>query len=188
MLTLNKRWASRWQMLASYTLSKANGLQASQGYFSQNSAGGEGRYGRDPNHLTNADGILSNDRTHMLRAQATVMIPKLDVNLGVNFQYQTGKPWMAKTWVRLPQGMTRVFLEPRGSRRFPSQTLLDVRFSKVFRLGERGRLELLADVFNLLNDTATVGMTYDDFYHPEFGEPTRWVEPRSLMLGFKFSF
>lgn len=188
LLSLTKRWADRWQMLASYTWSRARGLQASQGYFSQNSAGGQGTYGTDPNHMINADGVLSNDRTHMLRAQATVLVPKLDVNVGLNFQYQTGKPWMAKTWVTLPQGLRRIFLEPRGSRRLPSQTLVDLRLSKALSLGKRGKLELLANVLNLLNDTAVVGLFSDDPYGPQFAVPTEWVEPRSLVLGVRLSY
>ena len=188
LLTLNKRWAGRWQMLVSYTLSEASGLQASQGLYSQNSAGGFQRYGRDPNDLINADGTLSNDRTHMVRAQGALMVPKLDVTLGVNFQHLTGKPWMAKTYLRLPQGRQRVFLEPRGSRRHSSQTLLDVRLAKTFRFGKRLKLELLADILNLLNETAEVHLLTDDYYRPEFAEPVRFVEPRSVMLGIKFSF
>jgi hypothetical protein len=189
LLTLNKRWAKQWQTLVSYSLSEATGLQASQGLYSQNSAGGLQSFGRDPNDLINADGHLSNDRTHMLRAQGTVMIPRIDVTVGVNFQHLTGKPWMAKTYVRgLPQGWRQVFLEPRGSRRLSSQTLLDVRLSKSFRLGERGKLELLANIFNILNDTAEIGHVSADPYRPDFAEPRRWVEPRSVMLGIKLTF
>jgi hypothetical protein len=79
-------------MLLSYTLSKANGLQASMATDGQNSAGGFHTYGRGPNDLINAEGTLSNDRTHMLRAQGTVMIPKIGLLVGVNFQHLTGKP------------------------------------------------------------------------------------------------
>jgi hypothetical protein len=188
LLTLNKRWTKQWQMLVSYTLSKASGLQASQWTYDQNSAGGAQSYGRDPNDLINAEGRLSNDRTHMLRAQGNLRIPKLDVNLGMSFQHLTGKPWMATTYVRLPQGPRRIFLEPRGSRRLSSQTLLDVRLSKTIRFGSRAKLELLADFLNLLNETAEVWLLSDDLYRPGFAEPSRWVEPRSVLLGIKFSY
>jgi outer membrane receptor protein involved in Fe transport len=116
------------------------------------------------------------------------MIPRIDVTFGVNFQHLTGKPWMAKTYVRLPQGWRQVFLEPRGTRRSPSQTLLDVRLSKVLRLGERGTLEFVADLLNLLNETAWTHVQSTDYYSPNFGTPVWSVEPRNLMLGVKFRF
>ena len=39
----------------------------------------------------------------------------------------------------LPQGSQRILLEPRGSRRLSSQTLLDLRVSKTVRFGGAGR-------------------------------------------------
>lgn len=124
----------------------------------------------------------------MLRAQGMVVVPKLDMHLGVNFQHLTGKPWMATTYVRLPQGFRRVRLEPRGARRFPWQSLLDLRLSKTLRFGQSARLEVLANLLNLLNETAWIGLRSSDPYYPDFGEPSHWVEPRSVMLGIKVSF
>ena len=47
-----------------------------------------------------------------------------------------------------------MLIEPRGTRRLPSQTLLDVRVSRAFRFSAAGRVELSLDVLNVLNDTA----------------------------------
>jgi hypothetical protein len=88
---------------------------------------------------------------------------------------------MAKTYVRLPQGLQRVVLEPRGSRSSSMQSLLDVR-------GERVELELMADLLNLLNETAETTLVSDDLYGPNFGKPNSFFEPRSAMLGIKLRF
>ena len=57
--------------------------------------------------------------------------------------------------VSLPQNsQQRVLLEPRGTRRLASQTLLDVRVSRTITFNRLGRIELLVDVLNALNDTA----------------------------------
>jgi outer membrane receptor protein involved in Fe transport len=193
LLTLKKRWSARWQALLSYTLSEAEGLQASSGGgpgAGQNSAGGLffNRFGRDPNDLTNATGTLGNDRTHMFRVQAAVEIPKIDVLLSANFQQLTGNAWAGVAFVRLPQGTRPIFVETRGTRRLPSQTLLDFRISKIFRFGEERKLELLLDVLNLLDETAATGVVSTNVFSPQFGEGSRFVTPRQAMLGIRFRF
>ena len=68
----------------------------------------------------------------------------------------------------------RVLLEPRGTRRLSSQTLLDLRLSRPFSLGRLGRIELLLDVLNALNDTAeeslaTETQMTETLFSPTFG-------------------
>jgi hypothetical protein len=111
-------------------------------------------FGRDPNNLTNADGRLPNDRPHMFRLMGTVDLPHAALALSGNFQYLTGKPWAASAQVSLPQGDQRILIEPRGSRRSSSQTLLDLRVSKPFSVRKLGRIDVMFDVLNVLNDTA----------------------------------
>ena len=57
--------------------------------------------------------------------------------MAANLQHFSGKPWAATTQVTLPQGSRRILLEPRGSRRLSSQSLLDLRISKTRPCGER---------------------------------------------------
>ena len=55
----------------------------------------------------------------------------------------SGKPWAATTQVLLPQGDQRILLEPRGSRRLPSQSLVDLRVARPFQVGEVGTVDLM---------------------------------------------
>jgi hypothetical protein len=57
-----------------------------------------------------------------------------------------GKPWAESTQVSLPHGDQRILLEPRGTQRLPSLTILDVRVSKTMTFAGLGRVELLVDV------------------------------------------
>lgn len=187
LLTFEKRWSKRWQVLASYSLSKAYGLQGATSYgasAAQDSDGSEG----DPNVFINATGNLLDDRTHMFRVQGSVAIPKVGVLLATNFQHLTGKPWGARTVVGLPQGVQQVFIEPQGSRRLSSQTLVDFRVSKVFRFAREGKLEILVDVLNLLNDTAEEGIVTDNFFSSNFAQPNFYIDPRRAMIGVRFGF
>jgi outer membrane receptor protein involved in Fe transport len=190
-LATEKRMSSRWQAFGSYTFSRATGLQASSG---TTPGGGQfstialsqNNFGRDPNDLTNARGRLPNDRPHMLRVIGTVEMPRTGLMIATNFQYYTGKPWTATTQVTLPQGSQRIALEPRGARRLPSQSLLDLRISRTIISGDLGRIELLLDVLNVLNITAAEELASDNLFASNFGRPSIFTDPRRAMVGVRF--
>jgi hypothetical protein len=194
-MALEKRRSNGWQALASYTLSRAYGLQASSG-----ATAGDPQvstvapafptattFGRDPNSLTNADGRLPNDRPHMFRVTGTIDVPRTGFVIGANLQYFSGKPWAATVQMALPQGDQRILLEPRGSRRLSSQSILDVRLSRSISLGRAGRIELLLDVLNALNDTAEEALATDNLFSPNFNRPTVFMDPRRAMLGVRLN-
>jgi hypothetical protein len=192
LLTLEKRWSERWQSLVSYSVSETFGLQATSGFGpgagQLSTTGGWNGFGRDPNDYTNATGPLNLDRTHMFRVQAAVEIPRVGILVGANFQHLTGAPWAAFANVRLPQGGRGILTEPKGTRRLSYQSLLDVRLSKIFRVGKEGRIEVLADILNVLNDTAEVQLVTNNLFSGNFEKPNRWVDPRRAMIGVKLSF
>ena len=90
-------------------------------------------------------------------------LPRTSVLLPVAaiFQHFSGKPWAATTRVSLPQGDQRILLQPPGSRRLSSQSVLDLRVSRTFRFGGAARVELLMDVLTVLNDTAAEALATD---------------------------
>ena len=78
-------------------------------------------------------------------------------------------------------------LEPRGTRRLPSLTMVDVRVSKAVALGGLGRVELLMDLLNTFNQATEEGLATDNLYSQNFGRPTVYVDPRRVMLGARFA-
>jgi outer membrane receptor protein involved in Fe transport len=191
-LAVEKRW-SAGQALFSYTLSKADGLQASSGapvgtgQFSS-TFGNATTFGRDPNSLTNATGPLPNDRTHVVRLMGSVEIPGTHLVVATNAQYLTGLPWAATTQIALPQGLTRVLLETPGTKRLTSQTLVDLRLSRAIDLPGKARIELLLDVLNAFNSTAEERLADDNLFSQNFAHPSVFVDPRRAMLGVRLSF
>jgi hypothetical protein len=109
------------------------------------------------------------------------------VALAANFQYLSGKPWAASAQISLPQGDQRILLEPRGSRRLPAQSLLDVRASRTILNGRLGRIELLLDVLNVLNNTAEEALATDNLFSPTFGLSTVFVDPRRAMVSVRMN-
>ena len=187
---IERRHSKGWYMLASYTWSRTTGLQPSSGGAAadaQLSSTLGGPFGRDPNSLSNASGRLPNDRPHMFRTASSWEIPRTGFVVAGNVQLLSGKPWAASTQIALPQGDTRVLLEPRGSRRLPSQALVDLRVSRSMPCGNAGRLELLLDVLNALNRTAEEGIASDNIYGATFGQPTVFIDPRRVMLGARLN-
>jgi hypothetical protein len=193
-MALAKRPSHGWQASGSYTLSKAYGLQSSSG----TSAAGPQvstvsppqplTFGRDPNDLTNARGRLPNDRPHIVRVKGSFDVPRTGLVLAANFQYFSGKPWAVTALVPLPQNNSyRVLLEPRGTERLSSQSLLDLRVSRVFGKNRWSRFELLVDVLNALNETAEEEVATDYVFSPNLAQPTRFVDPRRAMIGVRLN-
>ena len=190
-MAVEKRPSHGWQARGSYTFSRTSGLIASSGGSAADAQASTVApafpsaiaFGRDPNNLINAFGRLPNDRPHMFRVAGSMEVPRIGVLVAANLQYFSGKPWAATAQVSLPQGDQRILLEPRGSRRLSSQSLLDVRLSKAIAGGPSARIELLLDVLNALNSTAEESLATDNLYSPNFGVPTVFVDPRRAMLG-----
>jgi hypothetical protein len=67
-------------------------------------------------------------------------------------------------------------------------TFFDLRVSKIVRFGKEGQVELLADVLNVLNDTAETGFVTPEFLPPNFAKPSRFIDPLRAMLGVKLAF
>jgi hypothetical protein len=131
---------------------------------------------------------MPNDRPHVARLMGSVELPRTGIVVAANFQHFSGKPWAESALVSLPQTgnqpSQRILLEPRGSRRLSSQTLLDLRVSKAITIGV-ARLELLFDVLNALNDTAEEAVASDNGFSATFGQPTVFMDPRRAMLGVR---
>jgi hypothetical protein len=120
-------------------------------------------------------------------------VARTGVVLAANLQRFSGKPWAAAAQVSaVPQEPRRIMLEPRGSRRLSSQTLLDVRLSRAIPLGSGRRIEVIVDVLNLLNDNAEESLATETFmtetlFSPTFGQPVSFVDPRRAMIGVRLN-
>jgi hypothetical protein len=123
----------------------------------------------------------------MFRVMGTIDLPRTGLAIGASLQYFSGKPWAATTQIALPQGDQRILLEPRGSRRLSSQSLLDLRVSKPISFGRMGHIELLLDVLNVLNDTDEESLATDDLFSSNFEQPNIFIDPRRAMVGIRLN-
>lgn len=192
-VAVDKRASKNWQASGSYTYSQARGLQvmsngaADDPQFSTIARPGFLTFGQDPNDLTNATGRLPNDRPHVFRATTVMHLPWHGVLVAANLQSFSGKPWAASTQVSLPQGSRRILLEPRGTRRLSSQSLLDLRVSKTLSFGGVGKVDVMLDALNVLNDSAEEALVSDNLFAATFGKPKAFVDPRRAMVGVRLN-
>jgi len=181
-LQLSKRFSNNWQLMASYVYSTTRGNYT-------NTTSDEGllaNFSRDPNSQYNTDGKLGIDPTHMLKIQSMASLP-WGINVSGAFSLISGRTWQRRLRVGgLGQGSVNIYTEPRGSRRYPTRTNLDMRLEKVFYFGgdRSRRFGLTFDVFNVFNAGTTTRI--DSSVGSSFGEISRIVDSRGFRVGFRF--
>ena len=155
-LTARKRFGHGWQMLASYLWNKLEGNY--DGTF-QNSTGQ-----LDPNinsafdyadFLVNAEGRLSSERVHQLKLDGSYQF-KNGLNIGMSTWWYSGLPLNAYSYSSLYLNW-EYFLAPRGSLgRGPSDYETNLSFSYPIKVGDKARLNVVMDVFNVFDRQAPI--------------------------------
>ncbi len=165
-VTARKRFSNNWQFLASYVWTKLEGNY--DGLF-QNSTGQ-----LDPNinsafdyadFLINAQGPLSAERKHQFKFDGSYQFSgALDgLNVGFSTYYYSGLPLNAYGY-SFGYANWEYYLVPRGSLgRGPSDWEADLHLSYPIKVGQKARINLIADVFNLFNRQAIA--QYDERYN-----------------------
>ncbi len=140
-LDFESRFADWIHVLASYTHSESEG---NVGY-TQNAGIAFDIY---PDHFDNTYGYLGDHRKHRFKANGYVDLP-LDFTLG--FEAYWSSPGVY-TPTEASETYGRIFTERRGSRRTNDNYGLHLQAAKGFTFGRDLRFELIASVFNALDD------------------------------------
>jgi hypothetical protein len=198
---VNKRMANHWQGTFSLVLSKNEGRigsslgnptnVASSGGDASNSTTGLPGFGANPNDYVNSDGHIISDKPVIAKAQIVYNLP-WGFMVGANVQHQTGRLWSRQLRVG-GLGFTSspfILMEPNtGDRRVADWNLIDMRIEKAFKLDSRGtNAAVFGDILNLTNSDANESIGSRDARSANFGLPTRFVNPRRLMIGAKIRF
>lgn len=175
-LTVNKRYSNKWQLMTSVTYGKSKVTLPLDSVL-------------DPNNRVMQDGAVdTNDATWIVKVSGSYDLP-WGFNVGAFFNYHSGYPtqrYFNTSTSLLNQGRQSVQVEKVGDSRYPDIALLDFRLSKVLVLGSFGKLEVMADGFNLFNAYTTQGWNTQSSatYHAI----TSILSPRILRLGVKWAF
>jgi hypothetical protein len=150
------------------------------------------QFGQDPNNYVNVDGRLKSDVTWQFKVQASYQLP-LGFLVSANLSSRDGAHLVRRTRslrsiTQVPEN-TPILLQPRGENgRLEDVTILDFRLQKDFRLGDKVRLAVMADAFNLFNSDTTEGVVTSLVESDSYLYPLSPVTPRRIMLGAKLRF
>ena len=218
-LSFERAYDGKWGMAGSYTYSRSKGT--AEGYvnstINQEDAGVSQDF--DFGKFTDgSNGYLPNDRTHTIKMYGTYGFTP-NFRMGANLSSQSGRPisrigfvpsttpgdatlyTTASTYYYLnAQGVT--VLGQRGSEgRTPWSHTLDLQAAYTFDMGNKNKLTLQADVFNVFNSqqvletneindysraTTTVGQP--GRVSLNYGNPTTFQDPRSVRLSARYEF
>lgn len=221
---IDRRMSNNWAMNLSYAISKLygnydldySGGVAGAAVFNTSSLinDGPGSFTAD----TFRQGVLSQDRTHVLKVFGTFMPPQVSgLTLGGYLRAQSGTPWEARG---LPWGSVATYLrylEPAGSNRNDFWTNFDLLVGYARKFARfNGKVE--ARALNLFNNQTALAVDQRKYLdprnrtivgspdpgcfacwtdamvqgasqpNPRFGQPTVWADPRRFLLTLQVDF
>jgi len=170
---LTKRYAHKWQLMASLTYGKTNVTRPLEAV-------------DDPNNQQFQDGVPQwNNAPLIIKVMGSVELP-FGFMFGGFINYRSGFPSQRYFFERLNQGWVEVETQEYGSERYPNLLIADFRLSKIFRLGKFGVFEVMADVFNIFNKNTT--LDWDQESWSGYQDIFTVLAPRILRLGVKWQF
>jgi hypothetical protein len=170
---------SRWRnghAGVSYTFSRAT---------SNNDGGIFGGIATNPFDLIEDQGPDSTDRRRNVVLNSSYIFP-FDVQVAGIAIYRGAAPYSVSTRFQLDSDPFRDRPEPRNSRRGDSDSTLDVRVSKIVRIGAL-RLTGFWEVFNALNTDNFVNYA-GSLQSSGFAQPLAALDKRRQQLGFRVDF
>jgi outer membrane receptor protein involved in Fe transport len=161
----------------SYTVSKSEGNVVSTLSTAANT---------NPFDLNEDYGPDNNDRRHNLVLDGSYTIPRLDVQAAGIWSYRSALPYNVTTALQLDADPFSDRPEPRNSRSGDTEKNLDVRFSKVFRVG-RTATWVYWEIYNALNTDNYFGFQ-GSVQSPIFSRATTELPKRRQQFGVRFDF
>ncbi|BBB31675.1 hypothetical protein TTHT_0021 [Thermotomaculum hydrothermale] len=186
---IEKRYADRWSMFASYTLTSAYDNDTNERSVSSSSS-----FPTNPANLNDDWGRSDYYHKGMFKLSFTV-----DIGWGIKLsgyhRFYTGRPWSAYAgydangdYYRNDRACVDGVVEARNTRRQPNFAQTDLRLAKVFKVWRGHTLEFMIDCFNVF-DRANRWTTNYDIRRSYFGTLNHSTyTPRTFQLGLKYRF
>jgi hypothetical protein len=208
-VVLNKRLSHKWMLNANFTWQDQAQHYGSNGYLDPTNLWA---YDGEPQaaFIGGASGKI-NQYTYarwMGKIGGLYQLP-FDINVSGTFNVREG--WVVNEYFtivdyRLPNAKSRsnnILMSPFGSQRLPMFYNLSLRLEKMLRLGDTGRIYVMADLFNVLNSTIE-NRRYQKFIGTSYIYPNsaqnrfvpylqnyalnEIINPRVMRVGVRFTF
>jgi hypothetical protein len=202
-LVFRKRYADRWQALASVVYSSSDGIARRS---LRQDFNVESPMFYDDNWLQNLNSTVNNMEGPLpftpeweMKLSGSYTIPKIDLDLGARLRFMTGRPmWMLDNYpqhtqfgdppggVIDPGGLNQVVaVDPNSPDHLPDLTLLDLHAEKAVKLGGVKELKVVVDGFNIFNSNTATDMSV---LSEGYGRITNIPQGRRFRLGVRFQF
>jgi hypothetical protein len=184
-LVWNKRLSNKWMLDGSFTYQDQK-YHYGNGYTNPTNLWAFNNQLYAP-YIGGASGKISNYifSSWMFKLEGLYQLP-WDFNVSFTFNARQGHfiPHYMNindyTWANSYNRGVRVYLEPLGTTWLPTFYQLNARIEKLIKLGDTGRIYLMADAFNVLN-SAIINRRYDEnegtYYYYGAGDPRNYFAP-----------
>ena len=189
-VALFKRMSQNWQLLTSYSATKRNVPIMSSTLTGQTASANLEFNGNVESGPLNPNAeINESDQEWEYSAKVSgVYVLPHQILVSGNFELRSGYPWARQ--VRFTGGRTipnfTMNVEPIGARRLPSNTQLDLRVEKTFKVISGQKVAVRANVFNALNSNTVLDV--NRLSGPSFQLPTSIIPPRIVEFGVSYQF
>jgi hypothetical protein len=195
-ITLTKRYSDRWQANVAVT------LQTNPNYFPDGSLfSAAAGLNDNPTGLEYRDGV-STLQSYVIKASGSYQFPwgimasgNFNMNQGAVRVMTMNGPGNVYGGVNAAGAATtlsytQLEYEPRGTTRFGDTKLLDLGLQKSFNFGagERYRLKVVLDAFNVLNTAEVQGYASNNISLAGAVQPNAIIPPRVFRVGATFNF
>ncbi len=175
-ITVNKRLSHNWSLTGGASFGKTTGDTAGTSDLN------------NPN-FAYRHGLVGNDVPWSYRASGVYQFP-YQISLSATGQYYQGFPEnttvsVGNNTVALTQGATTIMVEPRGTKRLPAVSSLDLSVRKFWRIGTM-KLEPRVDVYNATNAASILGRVTQ--LGPAYGRVSNIQRGRLVKAGFSLEF
>jgi len=186
---LDRRYADKWSVHASYTLNSSYDITTNERSVSSSS-----NYVTNPANVMDDWGRSDYYSKHQFKVYWTVELP-WEVKFSGFHRFYSGRPYTATSghddngdYFYNDRAVIDGELVDRNTFRQPNYSQTDIKLSKVISFWKGQSLEIMFDMFNVLNranrSTSKTNYRYDDFGELNYSTRT----PRQYQLGLKYRF
>jgi len=200
-LVFNKRYSSRWQMMASILYAKSEGIAnrlAAQDWNIEGTQIMDRSFITSPNDLVNnLEGPLPFSPDWEIKVNGSYTIPVVELNLGFRYRYNSGRHyWVVKELPRrvswneegiISQSSSLLTNDPNKPNQLPAMNMFDLNIQRSLKFSDKVSLTLSFDCFNLFNAGIVTNAVYNT-NSGDIGTITGLTMPRKFKFGLTLEF